>query len=59
MATIDLGDGRYLAGEPETDLRDGYHWCEWCDGDGLDYDSDGSLGTCPECMGVGQVKDEP
>lgn len=53
MATIiDLGDGSFIAGDPADTLADGHHWCEFCGGDGLDYDDDG-LTVCYPCFGVG------
>lgn len=48
---IDLGDDRYIAGEPPAAPKPGQHWCEWCAGDGLEYDADGELGICMGCSG--------
>lgn len=53
MATIiDLPDGGFIAGNPPTELGHGEHWCDWCDGDGLEYDYDGDLTICRGCDGV-------
>ena len=36
MATIiDLGNGRFIAGDPAAELGEREHWCE-CDDDGCD-----------------------
>ena len=59
MATIiDLGGGRFIAGDPETILAPKNHWCEWCNGDGLDYDYDDDLTICSGCWGAGQIECE-
>lgn len=53
MATIiDLGDDSFIAGDPPEALDIGQHWCEYCDGDGLDYDFDGELSICGGCSGA-------
>jgi hypothetical protein len=53
MATImDLGDGRFIAGDPPAELREGEHWCQWCAGSGLEYDWDDTLTTCGGCWGA-------
>jgi hypothetical protein len=57
MATIiDLGNGRFIAGDPDTVLAPTSHWCQWCNGDGLEYDSDGELTVCLGCFGIGQME---
>lgn len=57
MATIiDLGNDRFIAGDPDTTLHEGNHWCDWCGGDGLDYDYEGDLMVCFGCFGVGQAE---
>lgn len=54
MATIiELGDGGFIAGDPPTVLPYGQHWCEWCGGDGLEYDVDVELTICGGCGGCG------
>lgn len=54
MAIIELGEGSFIAGEPDTELHSGNHWCEYCRGDGLE-DYDGELIICGACCGVGQI----
>lgn len=60
MATIiTVGRGRFIAGDPDITLHAGNHWCDICDGDGLDYYDDGEgqeLTVCGMCSGVGQVE---
>ncbi|QTV79499.1 hypothetical protein [Microbacterium sp. NIBRBAC000506063] len=52
MATIiELGDGRFIAGDPPAALDIGEHWCESCGGDGLEYDFEGELTICFGCHG--------
>lgn len=52
MATIiDLPDGSCIAGDPPEVLDIGQHWCEYCGGDGLDYDWDNNLTICGFCSG--------
>lgn len=54
MATIiELGGGSFVAGDPVTDLDLGEHWCDWCHGDGLEYDFDGEPTICGGCSGSG------
>jgi hypothetical protein len=53
MATIiDLGENRFIAGDPPENLPVGHHWCEWCGGDGLDYDINDELTICGGCSGA-------
>lgn len=55
MATIiDCGNGSFIAGDTPASLDLGQHWCEWCNGDGLDYYDD-DLTTCGGCCGSGVV----
>lgn len=60
MATIiELGNDRFIAGDPDTTLHPGNHWCDFCGGDGLDYDyfnEEPQLTVCGNCCGVGQVQ---
>lgn len=59
MATIiDLGNGRFIAGDPPEALPEGHHWCEYCGGDGLDYDYNDDLTTCGGCDGTCTVECE-
>lgn len=52
MATIiDLDDGSNIAGDPPTTLDLGEHWCDYCGGDGLEYDFDAELSICMGCFG--------
>lgn len=53
MATIIETANGFIAGDPPTTLGIGEHWCDWCHGDGLDYDWDGELTTCGACCGMG------
>jgi len=56
MATVlDLGDGRFIAGDPVDELPAGYDWCGSCAGSGLDsgYDFDGAIDLCWRCSGDG------
>lgn len=54
MATIiELGGGGFIAGDPPTELELGHHWCEYCGGDGLDYDYYAECMTvCGACSGA-------
>ncbi len=53
MATVlDLGNGRYIAGDPPTTLSEGQHWCGSCGGSGLEYGWDDELGICFDCCGT-------
>jgi len=55
MATIIPIPGGFIAGDPDTTLHDGNHWCD-CD-NGLDW-YDGM--PCIACNGAGQVEcDDP
>lgn len=57
MATIiELGNGRFIAGDPAAELREGEHWCPSCGGEGLEYDWDDSLTPCGNCWGSGVVE---
>lgn len=52
MATIiELTDGICIAGDPPVSLDLGQHWCDYCAGDGLEYDWDDELTTCSACYG--------
>ncbi len=59
MATIlDLGNGRYIAGDPADELRPGEHWCYLCFGTGLIEEYDGETFTtmvCWNCSGYGAL----
>lgn len=53
MATvIEVGNGSFIAGDPPERLDLGQHWCEWCGGNGLEYDADDYLTTCGGCWGT-------
>lgn len=53
MATIiDLGNGRFIAGDPPETLPVAHHWCKYCGGDGLEVDDEGDLMVCGECNGT-------
>ncbi|WP_243063162.1 hypothetical protein [Humibacter sp. RRB41] len=54
--TIDLGDGLFIAGDPDAVLGELNHWCEYCRGDGLDVDDTGELMPCYACAGFGQLE---
>lgn len=54
MATIiDCGNDRYIAGDPADRLGIGEHWCDWCNGSGLEYGWDDELVICMGCDGGG------
>ena len=56
MATvIDLGGGRFIAGDPTETLGANEHWCGYCAGDGLEYDHNDELTPCLSCNGSGVV----
>jgi len=52
MSTIiELGNGRFIAGDPPETLPDGHHWCRYCNGEGLEY-NDEALMVCGGCDGT-------
>lgn len=52
MATIiEVGDGSFIAGDPPDELPMGFHWCDYCYGDGLEDYGDG-LTICGGCAGT-------
>lgn len=56
MATIiEVGEGRFIVGDPAEALPPGYAWCTSCLGTGLDYgyDFDDELCVCYPCNGSG------
>lgn len=58
MATlIDLGSGRYVAGEPVQTLAVEEHWCDYCAGTGLvhgySFNDEYELDICQTCDGRG------
>lgn len=57
MATIiEVGDSRFIAGDPATELEPCNHWCDYCGGAGLEEDFNGDLVVCGGCEGFGQVE---
>ena len=56
MATIIETRHGFIGGDPDTILHAGNHWCEYCRGDGLEYDDANELTVCGMCSGVGQVE---
>jgi hypothetical protein len=53
---IEVGPNRFIGGEPDKTLATRHHWCDYCGGDGLDYDFEGELTVCSPCFGRGQVE---
>lgn len=56
MATIIETRHGFIGGDPDTTLHEGNHWCEYCRGDGLEFDMDNELTVCGGCAGVGHVE---
>ncbi len=53
MATIiQVSETRFIAGDPPETLPENHHWCEYCGGDGLEYDHEDELTVCGNCYGT-------
>ncbi|MGW9021248.1 hypothetical protein ACWGOE_07185 [Leucobacter chromiiresistens] len=51
-AVLDLGEGRYIAGEAPERPGPGEHWCFSCAGSGIELGDDVELGVCVMCFGA-------